>query len=67
MSSSFKRKTPLTTKVQIPGFFGMPFGTELDWNFHSVPQDHVNNTILSYPRGRMLGGSSGLNFMLWNR
>jgi len=52
--------------VYIPGVYGQALGGELDWNFTTVPQEHVNNRSIQWERGRMLGGSSGLNFMAWN-
>ncbi|KAJ3514447.1 hypothetical protein NLJ89_g2375 [Agrocybe chaxingu] len=38
-----------------------------DWNFVSVPQKQLNGQTIAYPRGRVLGGSSALNFMAWHR
>lgn len=51
--------------VYIPGLHRASIGTPLDWNFTTVPQTHVNNRVISHPLGKMLGGSSGLNFMNW--
>ncbi|KAI0707590.1 alcohol oxidase [Earliella scabrosa] len=54
--------------VDVPGFFGRAIGNPVfDWNFVTVPQPALDNAILSQPRGKMLGGSSGLNFMAWDR
>ncbi len=50
--------------VNIPGFSGAPFGTAIDWNFTSIPQVELNGNLISYPRGKMLGGSSGINGMV---
>ncbi|KIK65201.1 hypothetical protein GYMLUDRAFT_220474 [Collybiopsis luxurians FD-317 M1] len=41
--------------------------TNLDWNFTTVPQVGLNNRSVPYPRGRLLGGSSSINFMAWTR
>ncbi|TBU39603.1 FAD/NAD(P)-binding domain-containing protein [Dichomitus squalens] len=38
-----------------------------DWNFTTVPQKNLDNRTLQYPRGRVLGGSSGINFMVYTR
>ena len=38
-----------------------------DWIFNTVPQDHVAGRSIPVPRGKMLGGSSGLNFTAWDR
>ncbi|KAI0748355.1 alcohol oxidase [Daedaleopsis nitida] len=54
--------------VNTPELFGQAIGNPaFDWNFFTVPQTGLNNATLLYPRGRMLGGSSGLNFMAWDR
>jgi len=52
--------------VSIPGFFGFSRGTAIDYNFTTIPQANVNNRRMDIPRGKMLGGSSGLNYMNWN-
>lgn len=40
---------------------------DFDWNFVTVPQEALGGLQVAQPRGKMLGGSSGLNFMVWNR
>ncbi|KAL7904076.1 hypothetical protein GGI35DRAFT_490775 [Trichoderma velutinum] len=35
-----------------------------DWCFKSVPQPALSNRIVAQPRGRVLGGSSAINFMM---
>lgn len=35
--------------------------TSILWNFETVPQKGLNNRVLSYPRGRLLGGSSSVS------
>ncbi|KAI5856048.1 hypothetical protein BZA05DRAFT_333620 [Tricharina praecox] len=52
--------------VSVPGYYGFGLGTELDYNFTTTPQTHVNNRKIGMARGKMLGGSSGLNYMNWN-
>src|SRR6059058_1115172 len=39
--------------------------SEEDWAYETVPQVHANNRRLAWPRGRVLGGSSCLNAMIW--
>ncbi|KAI0045648.1 GMC oxidoreductase [Auriscalpium vulgare] len=41
--------------------------TAYDWNYTTTPQTGLNGTVLDYPRGRLLGGSSSINYMLWTR
>ncbi|KAF9022992.1 hypothetical protein BDP27DRAFT_1308011 [Rhodocollybia butyracea] len=43
------------------------FNPDYDWNFETVPQTHVSQRNLPANRGKMLGGSSGLNFMIYQR
>ncbi|KAJ3513163.1 hypothetical protein NLJ89_g3106 [Agrocybe chaxingu] len=38
-----------------------------DWNFVSVPQPQLGGRTIGYPRGKVIGGSSALNFMAWHR
>jgi choline dehydrogenase len=38
-------------------------GSDVDWGFHTVPQAGLDNAVLPYARGRVLGGSSGINAM----
>jgi choline dehydrogenase-like flavoprotein len=42
-------------------------GGPLDWAFTTQPQRGLNNRSLSIPRGRVLGGSSAVNLLAWNR
>ncbi|MGZ8739702.1 MAG: GMC family oxidoreductase [Gaiellaceae bacterium] len=41
--------------------------SEVDWAYETEPQAHANNRRLAWPRGRVLGGSSCLNAMIWVR
>ncbi|KAK3952819.1 hypothetical protein QBC32DRAFT_236019 [Pseudoneurospora amorphoporcata] len=51
--------------VLTPGLVAGVYGKdEYDWNFESVPQSTLNNRIINQARGKMLGGSSGINFMM---
>jgi choline dehydrogenase len=40
---------------------------EEDWAFETVPQRHAADRCLAWPRGRVIGGSSSLNGMIWVR
>ncbi|KAK4086528.1 aryl-alcohol dehydrogenase [Purpureocillium lilacinum] len=51
--------------VLTPGLMGAQYGNpDYDWNFNSVPQAGLNNRRVNTPRGKQLGGSSALNFMM---
>ena len=53
--------------VDIPGLAGRALGTHLDWTFDTAPQLGLGGRTLPYARGKVLGGSSALNYMTWNR
>ncbi|WP_374999474.1 GMC family oxidoreductase [Aeromicrobium sp. CTD01-1L150] len=38
-----------------------------DWGYRTTPQQHLNGRQLPQPRGKVLGGSSSINGMLWVR
>lgn len=42
-------------------------GGPYDYGYRSTPTDHVLGRALAMPRGRVLGGSSSTNAMLWYR
>jgi choline dehydrogenase-like flavoprotein len=53
--------------INIPGKFGESLGSKYDWQFETIPQPGIGGRQLSFPRGKVLGGTSALNFMTWNR
>lgn len=53
--------------IHIPAAFPKLFKTELDYAYYSVPQKHAGNRTLFLPRGKMLGGSSSINAMIYIR
>ncbi|HEY7835818.1 MAG TPA: GMC family oxidoreductase N-terminal domain-containing protein [Solirubrobacteraceae bacterium] len=54
-------------KVKIPAAFPQQFHTKLDWDYATDPEPHVDGRELYMPRGKMLGGSSSMNAMLYVR
>src|ERR1700754_1138201 len=42
-------------------------GTEVDWKFRTAPQRWLDGAVLPFPRGRVLGGSSGINGVMHMR
>ncbi|KAJ9134158.1 GMC oxidoreductase [Pleurostoma richardsiae] len=51
--------------IVTPGLVAGVYGKkEYDWNFTSPPQPTLNNRTINQSRGRMLGGSSALNFLM---
>lgn len=54
-------------EIHIPAVFVRLFKTAYDWNYHTEAQPHLNNRCLYWPRGKVLGGSSSLNAMIYIR
>jgi choline dehydrogenase len=54
-------------EIHVPAAFGKLFKTEVDWNYETEPQKNLNNRRLYQPRGKMLGGSSSMNAMIYIR
>jgi choline dehydrogenase-like flavoprotein len=54
-------------RINIPGRKGSTLGTIYDWNFTTIAQPAAKNRIFAAPRGKVLGGSSALNLMTWDR
>ena len=54
-------------EVHTPAAFPKLFKTPLDWNYNTGPQPELNGRRLYWPRGKMLGGSSSLNAMVYIR
>ncbi len=54
-------------EIHIPAAFNKLFKTALDWNYTTAPQPHLHNRELYWPRGKVLGGSSSINAMIYSR
>jgi choline dehydrogenase-like flavoprotein len=53
--------------INVPGKKGSTLATKYDWNFTTIPQPALKNRVLSQNRGKVLGGSSALNLMTYDR
>jgi choline dehydrogenase-like flavoprotein len=53
--------------VQIPAAWSALFRSEYDWDHSTVWEPELHNRRIYLPRGRMLGGSSSLNAMIYIR
>jgi choline dehydrogenase len=42
-------------------------GTERDWNFAAQPNPHLNGRSIPFDMGKVLGGGSSINVMIWAR
>ncbi|KAJ1304689.1 hypothetical protein OPQ81_005828 [Rhizoctonia solani] len=59
---------PDEPNINVPGYFGRTIGNPAyDWGFLTVPQKDANGRLMYHPRGKVLGGSSALNFMTLGR
>jgi choline dehydrogenase len=54
-------------EVRIPLAFSQLFRTRHDWAFTTTPQEHARGRSLYWPRGKLLGGSSSINAMIYVR
>jgi choline dehydrogenase len=53
--------------IHLPAAFSKLFRSEVDWDYHTEPQEHLDHRSLYWPRGRVLGGSSSINAMIYIR
>ncbi|KAG6811082.1 hypothetical protein H0H92_009041 [Tricholoma furcatifolium] len=52
--------------ISIPASFGQPLGNpRYDWAFMTTKQKYSNDKELLWSRGKGLGGSSCINFLVW--
>ncbi len=53
--------------IRIPAAFSKLFRSEVDWDYRTEPQKQLDGRELYWPRGKMLGGCSSMNAMMWVR
>lgn len=55
-------------EITIPGYFSRVLkNPKYDWDFSTVPQEHLNGRKIDHPRGKLLGGTSSINYMCFGR
>src|SRR3954451_10726557 len=54
-------------EIHVPAAFGKLFMTDYDWGLYSDPEPGLGGRRAYLPRGRMLGGSSSMNAMIYIR
>jgi choline dehydrogenase-like flavoprotein len=64
--------TDRTTFVRKPGMISLvqqvkQLKNKVDWGFQTAPQAHLNDRRITYTRGKVVGGSSSVNGMIYLR
>jgi choline dehydrogenase-like flavoprotein len=54
-------------RINIPGFRGSILGTNYDWNFTTTGQAALEGRKIDVNRGKVLGGSSAMNYLCYDR
>ncbi len=76
LSADGKRKVALleagapkhnSFKIRAPGMYQLLWRTPVDWGLSTEPQPHCDNRRHYWPRGKVLGGTSCLNAMVYIR
>ena len=54
--------------IRMPAAFSYPMNMSLyDWGYRTEPEPHLNGRRLACPRGKVIGGSSSINGMVYVR
>ena len=55
-------------RVHIPiGFSRLLSAPDLNWCYETEPQQNLNGRRIAWPRGKVIGGSSSINGLIWTR
>ena len=55
-------------KIRMPAALAYPMnGKRYNWDYHTEPEPHLGGRIMHCPRGKVLGGSSSINGMVYIR
>jgi len=58
----------LDFRIHMPAALSYPLnGSFYNWGYSSDPEPFMNNRRIAQPRGKVLGGSSSINGMIWIR
>lgn len=55
------------SEVLEPGQWPLNLDSDRDWSFTAQPNPHLNNRSIPLNMGKVLGGSSSINVMVWAR
>ena len=54
--------------IHMPAALTFPIGSRFyDWGYRSEPEPHMNRRRIYHARGKVLGGSSSINGMIFQR
>jgi choline dehydrogenase-like flavoprotein len=53
--------------ISVPPDWPQLQGSSADWRYVTVPQRHLADRIIPYPRGKVVGGSSAINALAFQR
>jgi choline dehydrogenase len=53
--------------IRIPVAFAKLFRSAVDWDYLTEVQEQLSGREIYWPRGKMVGGSSSMNAMMWVR
>jgi len=53
--------------IHMPAGFTKLTTPDVNWGFATVPQPELDNRRMHYPQGRVLGGSTAINAMIYIR
>ncbi len=54
--------------IQMPAAFSIPMNTSVyDWGYQTEPDPNLGGRVLATPRGKVIGGSSSINGMVYVR
>jgi choline dehydrogenase len=54
-------------EVEMAGAWPLNLGSPRDWGFTALPNPHLNGRVIPMSMGKVLGGGSSINVMLWAR
>ena len=54
--------------IKTPIGYGITFtDRSINWCYNTLPEKNLNNRIIYMPRGKVLGGSSSINALVYHR
>jgi choline dehydrogenase len=59
--------TDAKENIHVPAAFGSLLKTDVDWDYATAPEEGCNGRMMYLPRGKVLGGSSSINAMVYIR